>query len=29
MESRFRRIFDMNYDVSVITRELAKGGIPI
>jgi len=29
MESRFKRLFDMNYDVSIIARELAKGGKPI
>lgn len=29
MESRFKRLFDMNYDVSIMARELAKGGKPI
>lgn len=29
MESRFKRLFDMNYDASIMTRELAKGGKPI
>jgi len=29
MESRFKRLFDMNYDVSIMAIELAKGGKPI
>lgn len=29
MDSRFKRLFDMNYDTSIMTRELAKGGKPI
>lgn len=29
MESRFKRLFNMDYDVSIIARELAKGGKPI
>lgn len=29
MESRFKRLFDMNYDASIIARELKKGGKPI
>jgi hypothetical protein len=29
MESRFKRLFNMNYDTSIIARELAKGGKPI
>ncbi|MPN47613.1 hypothetical protein SDC9_195216 [bioreactor metagenome] len=29
MESRFKRLFNMDYDVSIIARELAKGGRPI
>jgi hypothetical protein len=29
MESRFARFFSMNYDTSMIARELAKGGKPV